>query len=87
MRKIILMMTVVLVTATSGIGYAASNSDQENVKTSIDPATYNSPCLTQPNDKTEVNRRGCCSHHGGVCGCENGRAKCCDGTLSPTCGC
>lgn len=32
-------------------------------------------------------RRGCCSWHGGVCGCSNGRAQCCDGTLSPTCGC
>ena len=21
-----------------------------------------------------VERRGCCSHHGGVCGCEKGRA-------------
>jgi hypothetical protein len=35
----------------------------------------------------EVERRGCCSHHQGVCGCEGGRAKCCDGQLSPTCGC
>lgn len=33
-------------------------------------------------------RRGCCSHHGGVCGCSNsGRAVCCDGSLSPSCGC
>ncbi|MCE7964734.1 hypothetical protein FBQ96_02430 [Nitrospirales bacterium NOB] len=32
-------------------------------------------------------RRGCCSHHGGVCGCEKGRALCCDGRLSPSCGC
>lgn len=31
--------------------------------------------------------RGCCSSHGGVCGCSGGRAKCCDGTLSPTCQC
>lgn len=31
--------------------------------------------------------RGCCSWHGGVCGCSNGRALCCDGQLSPTCGC
>jgi hypothetical protein len=31
--------------------------------------------------------RGCCSWHGGVCGCLGGRAKCCDGTLSPSCGC
>lgn len=33
------------------------------------------------------NRRGCCSHHNGVCGCSHGRALCCDGTLSPSCGC
>lgn len=31
--------------------------------------------------------RGCCSSHGGVCGCQNGRSKCCDGTLSPSCHC
>jgi hypothetical protein len=34
-----------------------------------------------------VERRGCCSHHGGVCGCEKGRALCCDGRLSPSCAC
>lgn len=34
-----------------------------------------------------LNRRGCCSSHGGVCGCAGSRAQCCDGTLSPTCGC
>lgn len=32
-------------------------------------------------------QRGCCSHHGGVCGCSGGRAKCCDGSLSPSCQC
>lgn len=32
-------------------------------------------------------RSGCCSYHGGVCGCSGGRARCCDGTLSPSCGC
>ncbi len=34
-----------------------------------------------------IERRGCCSHHGGVCGCEKDRALCCDGRLSPSCGC
>ena len=34
-----------------------------------------------------VERRGCCSHHGGVCGCEKGRALCCEKRLSPSCGC
>lgn len=32
-------------------------------------------------------RRGCCSHHKGVCGCKDGRDVCCDGELSPTCTC
>ena len=31
--------------------------------------------------------QGCCSWHDGECGCVNGRIKCCDGTLSPTCKC
>ena len=31
--------------------------------------------------------RGCCSWHGGECGCQGGRDLCCDGTLSPTCTC
>jgi hypothetical protein len=42
-------------------------------------------------DKYAMNKvergRGCCSWHGGVCGCINGRVLCCDGTLSPTCRC
>lgn len=35
----------------------------------------------------ELARRGCCSWHGGVCGCEGDRAVCCDGKFSPTGGC
>jgi len=37
----------------------------------------------------DVQKRGCCSHHGGVCGCDpvSGMQKCCDGTLSPSCEC
>lgn len=34
-----------------------------------------------------LNRQGCCSHHGGVCGCGGSRLMCCDGTLSPSCPC
>jgi hypothetical protein len=32
-------------------------------------------------------KRGCCSHHHGVCGCKDGRVVCCDKTLSPSCTC
>lgn len=36
----------------------------------------------------DAERRGCCSHHNGVCGCStNGKAMCCDGAESPSCGC
>lgn len=35
----------------------------------------------------EAMQSGCCSWHGGVCGCSNGRKKCCDGKLSPSCTC
>lgn len=32
-------------------------------------------------------KSGCCSWHGGVAGCRNGRQVCRDGTLSPSCTC
>ena len=32
-------------------------------------------------------QQGCCSYHGGVCGCFAGRTQCCDGTQSPSCHC
>lgn len=39
-------------------------------------------------DYNEASRRGCCSWHGGVCGCDaSGRVRCCDGVLSPSCMC
>jgi len=43
--------------------------------------------VTQIAEIEKAQRRGCCSHHGGVCGCDRltGRVICCDGTLSPTC--
>lgn len=36
-----------------------------------------------------IARRGCCSWHQGVCGCDEAqdRIVCCDGTLSPSCTC
>jgi len=36
---------------------------------------------------TYPSQSGCCSWHDGVCGCEDGRKVCCDGTLSPSCTC
>jgi hypothetical protein len=39
------------------------------------------------NSESIAAKKGCCSHHGGVCGCTDGRVSCCDGTISPTCRC
>jgi hypothetical protein len=46
-----------------------------------------SPWAQGSEEPAVIERKGCCSHHKGVCGCESGSAKCCDGSLSPTCGC
>ncbi len=43
-------------------------------------------CLSQ-NLGDVVAQQGCCSWHGGVCGCQNGRVVCCDGRYSPSCTC
>lgn len=34
-----------------------------------------------------VAKSGCCSRHGGVSGCRDGRQVCADGSLSPSCRC
>jgi hypothetical protein len=34
-----------------------------------------------------LTQQGCCSWHGGVCGCYGTRVVCCDGRFSPSCTC
>lgn len=44
--------------------------------------------VLKPIQKGETSeRRGCCSHHQGVCGCAGSTTQCCDGSLSPSCQC
>ena len=45
-----------------------------------------SPPSAMP-ESADLPNSGCCSWHGGVCGCNGGRALCCDNTLSPSCRC
>ena len=45
-------------------------------------------CRTKmPVDEMLSTRRGCCSHHRGVCGCSLGVVRCCDGWLNSSCAC
>lgn len=84
MNRLLMVMALLLSLTTVSSAFAA------------DPTTpADHPCLSLPSAPvmpsdlpTELQaQRGCCSWHGGVCGCSNGRAQCCDGSLSPTCGC
>jgi hypothetical protein len=52
-----------------------------------DKKTVDCEAIMKTGNKELIAQRGCCSHHQGVCGCNNGRDKCCDGTLSPSCTC
>jgi hypothetical protein len=48
-----------------------------------------STCDQEASEATEGDQagQGCCSWHGGQCGCSSGRVVCCDGQYSPSCGC
>jgi hypothetical protein len=59
--------------------YAGNPSEPQVAKAPIVSAS----CDT----RGRVYGQGCCSWHGGECGCQDGRDRCCDGTLSPSCTC
>ena len=74
------------------------NSPEEAIKAGYSPCKICKPPISSKAQTNEIKfvsaktnnkeqRRGCCSWHKGVCGCSGGRAVCCDGTLSPSCGC
>lgn len=67
-------------------GYQPCKICKPPVSTKTELKTDESIALACRLDPSEE-KRGCCSHHGGVCGCQGGRALCCDGTLSPSCSC
>ena len=59
-----------------------------DLKTLIPPNKNVPQCVAlKDQDKNAIERSGCCSHHGGVCGCSGTRQRCCDGALSPSCLC
>lgn len=96
MKKLFL---IVLLLASSTAFAEVSRSNEEAINPSIESTqmipqeSQQSRCdsskdsLAVVDINKQLERRGCCSHHGGVCGCSSGRATCCDGSLSPSCGC
>jgi len=82
-----LFASFILLLTLSFNGYAEDQSNFSTLK-AINSSSQVCQSLKDNGVTSEqLAQRGCCSHHGGVCGCANGRAKCCDNTLSPTCTC
>ena len=74
------------------------NSPEEAIKAGYAPCKICRPPISSKAQTNEIKlacaktdneeqRKGCCSHHGGVCGCRNGKTVCCDDSLSPSCRC
>lgn len=78
MKKVIVLCVIGLALCTPLFSLAANDSKEASTESTTTVAA-----LFQPDE----GRSGCCSWHGGVCGCQGGRTLCCDGTLSPSCKC
>ena len=90
--KRITLLTAVVVSLLSTTAFAATPQAEEGSIANFVLASESAPpelgSIVGTYDHQMIYlRRGCCSHHNGVCGCVNGRTKCCDGSFSPTCGC
>ncbi len=92
--KRIALLTGIFVLALSSVTFAATPVPEEGsiasvqiegeIETVVPPELGS---IVGTYDRRIYLTRGCCSHHKGVCGCENGRVKCCDGRFSPSCKC
>ncbi len=78
----IVFISVALAIAKSPVGQPLT--EEALVQTEVVPSQR---CDEAASAGNLLAQAGCCSWHGGVCGCSGGRTLCCDGTLSPTCGC
>ena len=80
------LLVVVPVLSLALFGVASSlRSDARSIRESVPSgAAIVDLCLASEDNPMG---QGCCSWHGGECGCQDGRDLCCDGTLSPSCTC
>jgi len=75
------------ISSNHSIQNACSKIDHSLLELTFEKDKAGKACVSGIENQEQVAGRGCCSWHGGVCGCSNGRALCCDGQLSPSCGC
>lgn len=92
MNRILMLIAVMLGIALSSSALAVSEIvpvGQPPVEEALAPteAVLPQECEETILGNSQFAQAGCCSWHGGVCGCSGGRILCCDGVLSPSCGC
>ena len=84
-RNAVMLRFLLVFLVGLNVAFAADIKDNPPVQAASQDAIQ---CVTLSSlDKHSVDRSGCCSHHGGVCGCSGGRQQCCDGAFSPSCTC
>ena len=84
--KMLFVLLAFFFLITPSLASSEIDSTQIDNLKQLETTSQNPVCTDQ---QIEIARRGCCSHHDGVCGCDEAsdRIKCCDGTLSPSCKC
>jgi hypothetical protein len=91
MRISVHQLAALLATANVGVGSAGAAIQPQPTLSQMLARIDTSERLYSPRPDAQgmEARSGCCSHHGGVAGCDTatGHQECNDGTDSPTCGC
>jgi hypothetical protein len=76
--------------AIFALGISCAQASEAGIRVLLAKLEVRPPIFTPiPRDTLEEARSGCCSHHGGVAGCDTatGHQQCRDGSDSPSCGC
>lgn len=89
MKLLPFAFVLVLLAILSAVPASANDELLARVDNAVKGADYECGVASGPADVEgeAVAQRGCCSWHGGVCGCSWGRIVCCDGQYSPSCTC
>ena len=81
------LLTILISFVMSFSVFATTNENKSNALYKTNASVCAKLKSENKQDTKEYVQRGCCSWHGGVCGCTGGRVVCCDSTYSPSCLC
>lgn len=84
MPRLLVMVPVLSIALLSAASFLRSDAMSIRQSAQANRAMAVGLCLASEDNPMG---QGCCSWHGGECGCQDGRDVCCDDTLSPSCTC